>query len=149
VYGIVPIGPEAVVKSFTTLLLIAVFPILANAADRYTYECENDANGGEGLCIAVPIENKQAANSMIDKGRPPKDRSKMIADKPAKNVFRASDVVSSEANTNQADLPNTENLEGAAANISAQEKIRQVEQFLQPTKGPQGLGDDGPTKAGH
>ncbi len=138
--------------------MIAVFPVLSNAADRYTYECENDANGGEGLCLAVPVENKQAANSMLDKGRPPKDRSKMIADQPSKtpseikvekeNVFRAADVVSSEADANRTDLPNTENLEGAAANILAQEKIQQVEQFLQPIKGPQGYGDDGPTKAG-
>jgi hypothetical protein len=140
-------------KRLFTVLAIAVLPGLLNAADRYTYECENDANGGEGLCIAVPLENKQAANSMIDKGRPPRDRSKMIADQPEKNqkqkdVFRASDVVTSETNATRSELPNTENLEGAAANISAQEKIRQVEQFLQPTKGPLGLGDDGPTKAG-
>jgi hypothetical protein len=149
------------VKTLAILLTIAVFPVLTNAADRYTYQCENDENGGEGLCIAVPVENRQAANSMIDKGRPPKDRSKMLADQPEstsqknsqknpqKNVFRASDVVSSEANATRTELPNTENLEGAAANISAQEKIQQIEQFLQPTKGPQGLGDDGPSKAGH
>lgn len=140
-------------KTIILLLVSVLLPIVSFAADRYTYECEDDAGGMEGLCIAVPKDTKTAANSMLDKGRPPKDRSKMIADQPeaqkdADTVFNPTDFVSSDANAIRSNLPSTESLEGAAANISAQEKLHEVEQFLQTTKGATGLGSDSPTKAG-
>ena len=138
-------------KTLSTLLLVAAFPMFAGAAERYTYECENDADGVEGLCIAVPVESKKvAAQTMQDKGRPPKDRSKMIADDNAKTMFKASDVVEEEAVKNQANVPSAD-AANTAKTISAQEKIRQVEIFLQPTKGAQGglgTGTSDPTKAG-
>ena len=143
-------------KNVIALLLITLIPVLAHAADRYSYQCEDDENGQEGLCIAVPndqaanVKNKQAAR-IQERGLPPKDRSKMLANEPQpKTTFNAADTVTSETLAKQAGNAKAGTADAATKNITAQEKIRQVEIFLQPTRGAQGIGtDSGPSKAGH
>lgn len=139
-------------KNVKWIFVVALLPFVVNAA-KYEYQCESDADGAEGLCLAEPTDVKSELSAKNRKGSTvvesadTKRASVPISQKARIQFGATSDSVGDAApglSTKVQDANAT--LQAARA----QEKIRQVETFLQNTKGPEGgLGtaDQGPIKA--
>ncbi len=132
---------------------LALVPVAVGAAN-YDYLCESDVEGPEGLCLAEPSDVQQPT---VPAG---KRKAGTIAETETRPVAkpdgRKGKVLFGATDDGARDpAPGlSTKAQGAAATeqaARAQDKIRQVEIFLQNAKGPQGgfgTPDADPIKAG-
>ncbi|MCM2282770.1 MAG: hypothetical protein NDI61_13095 [Bdellovibrionaceae bacterium] len=148
-------------KWFLSLALVSfLVPTLApdgTWAAKYDYLCESDEDGEEGLCLAEPTDvppkkKKTSAIAAAEESEFP-NSVRSIAGQNARRPRVIFGAVNENGEDELEGLPSQlqKGSTAAAQAMRAQETIRQVETFLQNTKGPQGgLGtsEQGPIKAG-
>jgi hypothetical protein len=141
------------VKKFNTYILLICTPLFVQIAQEaqaagYTFDCESSSEGQEAICFADPGEDLYAAETG-EKLQPLQSQQltkeqKLQAQAAFKRplIFGPDQDLLKEPEKELPGVPTAKRIDVASLKnmLRTQEEIRSIEIFLQPTRGPGGLG---------